>query len=144
MQNKMDHLILLLGGLFLFALDQILKYIAYSNQNLVFVWNKLIGWEFYANTGIAFSLPFPNTILLVFTPIIIFILSAYYLKTKPKNKFLRISLLLIIFGATSNFIDRILFGITIDYFRLFTAVINLADIMIVSGVLLLLIKDKKK
>ncbi|OGH59850.1 MAG: hypothetical protein A2725_02435 [Candidatus Magasanikbacteria bacterium RIFCSPHIGHO2_01_FULL_33_34] len=143
MQNKIDHLILLFGGLFLFFLDQFLKYLAYSKQNVFFVWNKLIGWEFYANKGIAFSLPFPNTILLIFTPIIIFLLITYYLKTKNQNILLKISLLLIILGAISNFIDRIIFGITIDYFRIFTIVINLADIMIVFGVLLLMFKNKK-
>ena len=44
-----------------------------------------------------------------------------------------LSLILIISGALSNFIDRILFGATIDYIRIFTGVINLADVMIVVG-----------
>jgi len=54
-----------------------------------------------------------------------------------------ISLGLILFGALSNYIDRVLFGATIDYIRLFTAVINLADVMIVGGVGLLLVKSYK-
>jgi len=36
-----------------------------------------------------------------------------------------------------------MFGITIDYLRVLTGVINLADIMIVAGVLLLLNKKSR-
>jgi len=146
-QNMNDkpksHLIIYISGGFLFLLDQILKYFAYSHQNFSLVWKKLFGWEFYANKGIAFSLPFPNTVLLIFTPLIIFIIIAYYLKIKPENTRQKFSLLLIILGAASNFIDRIMFGITIDYLRVLTGVINLADIMIVAGVLLLLNKKSR-
>lgn len=143
MEAKKDHFIILLSGLFLFLIDRVFKHIAYSNQNLNFVWKNLIGWEFYGNPGVAFSLPFPNFILLVFTPIVIFGLIVYYLKIKTKNKLLKFSLLLITVGVISNFIDRIMFDITIDYLRLYTGIVNLADIMIVLGVVLLLLKDKK-
>ncbi len=141
MKKNKDHLILL-GGLFLFLLDQFLKYLAYFNQNFTFLLKDLIGWEFYANKGIAFSLPFPNFILIIFTPIAIFIMIAYYLKIKKEDDLKKLAALLIILGAASNFIDRLMYGITIDYFRVLTGIVNIADIMIVAGVLLLLVKRK--
>lgn len=142
MQTKKDHLIIFVSGLFLFILDRLFKYFAFTNQEFSFVWKTIIGWEFYANNGIAFNIPFPNLILLVFTPIIIFALFVYYLGLHNKNTLHKFAIILIILGAASNFVDRILFGITIDYFKLLTAVINLADAMIIIGVLLLL-KSKK-
>lgn len=142
MTNQKNRLKIYFFSGFLFFLDQFFKYLAYSNQDKVFIWKNIVGWEFYANNGIAFSIPFPNLILLVFMPIIIFVLCAYYLKLKNKNTLQGFAIILIILGAVSNFVDRILFGITIDYLRFFTGVINLADIMIVLGVLLLLLKEK--
>jgi len=47
-------------------------------------------------------------------------------------------------GALSNLIDRVLFSITIDYLRIFTSVINIADIMIVAGVVLLVLSEISK
>lgn len=133
-----------LGGLFLFLLDRTLKYNAVMYPETKFVWKNIIGWEYFANPGIAFSLPFPNIILLFFTPIIIFALCAYYIHSYKKNNTLtNFSIILIIAGTTSNFIDRYVFGITIDYLRLFTSVINIADIMIILGLGLFLLKQNK-
>ena len=53
-------------------------------------------------------------------------------------------LVLVIAGASSNLIDRVFFGFTIDYLRILTSVINVADIMIISGVLILLLPKKER
>lgn len=99
-----------------------------------------IGWEYFANPGVAFGVPVPNGVIVVITPIIVFFLLLSFLRSSRLRQ--QWALILIIGGATSNFIDRVLFGVTIDYIRLFTAVINIADLMIVGGGLLLL-WDKK-
>ena len=130
-----------LGG-FLFFLDQILKYIARTNPENIFVWKKIIGWEYYANIGVAFNLPLPNYLVIFLTPLIIFGMIVFFLK-KTNNNFLNNpGTILIILGAISNYADRILFGFTIDYIRILTSVINLADLMIVAGVILLTVKHK--
>ena len=130
-----------LGG-FLFFLDQILKYIARTNPENIFVWKKIIGWEYYANIGVAFNLPLPNYLVIFLTPLIIFGMIVFFLK-KTNNNFLNNpGTILIILGAISNYADRILFGFTIDYIRILTSVINLADLMIVAGVILLVMKHK--
>lgn len=125
----------LIGG-FLFALDRILKYLAYTNQYTHFLFlNNYIGWEYYANPGIAFSLPVSQTILLLITPLLLIWLYKYI---KPTNNLAKFGLLLIILGASSNYIDRILFNITIDYLRLYTSIFNIADIMVLSGIIITL------
>ena len=39
----------------------------------------------------------------------------------------------ILLGAISNFLDRIIYGRTVDYLLIFTGVINIADVMIALG-----------
>ncbi len=132
---------LLTGGLFL-LLDQLLKFIARSDQTTAYyLVEPWIGWEYFENTGIAFSLPLPETIVLLITPIILFGVFVYWNKKETKTPLFTFSINLIIFGALSNFLDRMLFGYTIDYIRIFTGIINVADIIIVLGILLLFIDE---
>lgn len=131
----------ILGG-FLFCLDQTLKYLARTNPENIFVWKKIIGWEYYENIGVAFNLPLPNWLVVLITPVIIFGMIAFFLKKKNNNLLNNPGTALIILGAFSNYIDRIMFDITVDYIRIFTSVINLADVMIVTGVILLILESK--
>ena len=138
--REKDRLLILSGGLFLILTDQTLKYLARTNQAAGLTWKNIIGWEFFANSGIAFNIPFPAIVLNILTPLIIFYLIVLLLKS-DKNKFRFLALTLIISGALSNYLDRILFGVTIDYLRFFTSIINLADIIILIGVVILLSKS---
>lgn len=172
---KQNHLklIFILGG-FLFVVDRILKYFAYNYQELTyFIWKPWLGWEYFGNTGIAFSLPVPNWLVIIFTPVILLGLIAWLFlslrgapqgATKqsqgplglvgvrllrrssfaPRNDIFVLSLCLIILGALSNYFDRLFYGLTIDYIRIFTGVINLADLMIIVGVVLIILWDFKK
>ncbi|MBI5222008.1 MAG: signal peptidase II [Candidatus Magasanikbacteria bacterium] len=135
------HLLMMIftGGFFLFV-DQVLKWLARSNPDFeYYVVGKWLGWEYMANSGIAFSLPFPNWLLVLITPLIIFGLVIWAIRHISRNTYhithitYHISLILVISGALSNFIDRILFSATIDYLRVLTGVINLADVAIVVG-----------
>lgn len=129
---------------FLFCLDQILKYLARTNPHIDLLLFPGFGWEFYANPGIAFSLPFPQSILLILTPLVLIGLAMLILVYGRKNPTHAGALFLIFFGALSNLIDRFLFEITIDYIRIVTSIINLADLMIVAGILLLLFTENRK
>lgn len=136
---------ILINGFFL-LIDQLLKYFARANPDLTYyLWRPWLGWEYYANTGIAFSLPFPNWLIIILTPFIILGLIIWYIKTYKLQvtSYRALAISLIIFGALSNFIDRIFFGATIDYLRILTGVINLADVMIAGGVLLIFIYSKR-
>lgn len=143
MLNKNRLFISLLGG-FLFCIDQVLKYFARTNQATSFIWRDIVGWEYFENPGIAFSLPVPNLVIVLLTPLIIFGLFVWILRNPKMPNKQYLSLSLIIAGAISNFIDRMMLGITVDYLRIYTSIINLADIMIVTGVIILLLKTTKK
>ncbi len=133
----------LLGGSF-FLFDRILKHFAFTNQAfshyLVQPW---LGWEYFANPGVAFGIPLPWFASLVYTPIILSLIFWYVGKRGVKNIRILIGATFIVWGALSNLIDRAVFHITIDYLRLFTAVVNLADGMIVFGAICLFYEEWK-
>lgn len=127
----------------LFIIDRYLKYLAFSNKAYSYLFfNDLVGWEYFANTGVAFSIPIPQLFLHIATPI--FLLFLYFF-IKKEEKTTLLAYLLVLFGALSNFIDRIIFDITIDYIRIIGSIFNIADIMILIGMIFIVngMKDKK-
>lgn len=132
----------IIGGLFLLA-DQWLKFFARTNPFFDWQPSRWFGWDYFENPGVAFGLPIPNAVLLIITPIILLGLAWWFGKKKRDRRYV-LGFSLILFGAISNYIDRMLFGVTIDYLRFFTSVINLADVMIVCGAGLLLLCETNK
>jgi len=51
-----------------------------------------------------------------------------------ENLWIFASLSLATAGALSNLIDRVVYGHTVDYILIFTGIINLADVLIVVGI----------
>lgn len=138
MKKKVRTILYLsISGLFLIV-DQVLKHFARANPDFkYYLWENWLGWEYLGNQGIAFSIPFPNIWMLVLTPLVVIGLLIWYYKKKKKTGIFYFGFYLIIAGAISNYIDRAVFYITIDYFRVLTGVINLADVVIGIGVGLL-------
>lgn len=136
------HILSVAGSGVLFCLDQIAKYIARTHPDAAWYAVKpWLGWEYFENTGIAFSLPFPQLLLIGITPLILlwfFVVLKKHAKQEPR---ITLSLSLIFFGAISNFIDRTVFGFTIDYIRVVTGILNIADIMIAAGIGIILLRE---
>ena len=129
------------GGFFLLA-DQVLKYFARTNPDLTYyIWKPWLGWELFLNKGISFSLPFPNWLIILLTPVLLLLLFAWS-REKKCGRWFQFGVCLIITGAISNFVDRILWGATIDYLRVLTGVINLGDVGIVVGAVGLVVNRK--
>lgn len=98
------------------------------------------------NSGIAFSLPFDSFLIIIAICAIIMILSYYaWREIAQKKSVAFFALILIIFGAYSNLLDRLKFGAVADYIDLkYFTVFNLADAMITIGAVVLLISKIKK
>ncbi len=110
------------------------------------------------NTGAAFSLFEDMRFLFILVAIVLFLaLYKYIEKNKISSKLEIVSLGLIMGGLVGNLVDRLLYGYVIDFlsFNIFGynfPVFNIADIGIVSGVIILIvfsfreefIKTKKK
>lgn len=139
MNNKIRLAIILSGG-FLFVADRIFKVLSSSvwpQPNLV---NRFLGWLPFSNIGIAFGIPIPNWLILLFTiPLIVLVV---YLM-KKNSGFVRWGLFLVLLGALSNFFDRLYYGHTLDYILVLTSIFNIADVLIVLGASICLIYHKK-
>lgn len=133
--------IVLVGGFFLFSVDRLLKFLSeniFVNQKIFL---NIIGWNPYHNPGVAFNFPLPGWLTIALTTpillIIFFLLVKFY---KNQNHLISFTGLSVIFwGALSNFLDRVFFQTTLDYWLIGTGLINLADLLIISGFVIILL-----
>ncbi len=91
------------------------------------------------NTGAAFGMLQGNTWFLILTSVLVSTVVAYLIwKVKPENRYVKISLALILGGALGNLVDRVLLGYVVDFldFRIWP-VFNIADSCVVVGAILL-------
>lgn len=140
MNSKTPFWLLLPGGVFLLV-DRFFKWQAlhaWSNPNLL---SDNFGWEPFLNKGIAFGVIIPVPIIVLLTLFIIgSVLYFFYihLKYSPEHgkTSAGIGLALILTGAVSNLADRVIYGETVDYFRIFTSMVNIADCLIIAGFVL--------
>lgn len=142
MHFKKVRSLFIISGLFL-LLDQWLKWQATHAWNNSYLLFPHFGWELFRNTGAAFGLPLGNKPIIFFTVIIMGLVLHLLLKEVKKESADSVLLLawsLILGGAISNLADRLLYSFVIDYFVLGTAIINVADIMIVTGLGIYMIK----
>jgi len=136
-----------LAVIFFISLDRFLKAVALANQEQQFdLVGKILKFNYQANYYIAFSLPLAGRLLLVVLILIILALiswSVFYWFKREGNSLIPLNL--IVFGASSNLFDRFKYGYVIDYLDLkYFTVFNLADAMIVAGVIWLVVVLNKK
>lgn len=142
---KRIKIILLISGLFIIA-DQFLKFLSQKYfQGGVFILGKFFALDFYQNYGVAFGLRMPAFLFyILITFIIYFILKKFKNEIKTKNFYIILALSFIIIGAISNLADRIFRGYVVDYLYLYPmSYFNLADVAILSGVLMVGWKELK-
>ena len=136
--------------IFFIICDRFLKFLAVNSffDEPVRIAGDFFKLNFAGNYNIAFSLPLSgwwlNILIILIIIALIYNLLYLFLKQKYNQAVL---LFIIIIGAISNLFDRIKFGYVIDYLDLiYFTVFNLADVMIVVGVVGLgwmIFRDKK-
>jgi len=95
----------------------------------------------FKNPGIAFSIPLQGSLFYFFLIAILGIAVFKLFDAYRRKKIIDIaSFTLILFGAFSNLLDRFKGGLIIDYFfwPLVSMAFNLADLMVLSGAILIL------
>lgn len=93
----------------------------------------------HKNWGIAFDIPFRMPLIIIVSVLIGAALLFVAKKNFEKKPMVAFSALMIVLGATGNLYDRLAYGFTVDYLILFgRSAINISDIVIVAGVILLL------
>jgi signal peptidase II len=90
------------------------------------------GGRVHKNYGVAFDVPLPRWFVITVSVLVIVWMARLAYKTAHRQ---RLAFVSIIFGAAANLFDRLINGFTTDYLFLpFGAVINVADILIILGV----------
>lgn len=125
-KEKQKVLPYIFGG-FLFLADRVLKCLAVQEP-----------LPFFRNNGLVFSLPVGKMLALaVSIGIWLIVVVAWQRKPNP-------ALLFIIIGGASNIIDRVRYGGVIDYiFIIPFAPFNLADVMILAGIVIFFLSSRK-
>lgn len=134
----------------LFLFDRLTKWFSFKiPSDGVFLFSeKFAGLRLYKNFNLIFNIALPEWLMYGLIGLILSALVWLLIKNYTrKNIFLIFSLSLIVAGAVSNLVDRLIFGYVIDFISFFDySIFNLADVFIVGGVGLVLIwelKDEK-
>ena len=104
---------------------------------------------FAKNTGVAFSFLEGRVPLIIMMTVIILFFIWKYLKTSSLTKLETICYGLIVGGALGNLLDRLIYGYVIDFldlnfFGYSFPIFNIADSMIVIGIIILLLSSMKE
>ena len=130
----------------LLGLDLSLKYLVSSYLNTVNIIDNFFSLTYVLNDGAAFSLFASRTYLLILIALICLFFIIYELKNNLDDRVLSIGYSLVLAGLLGNFIDRLIDGYIIDYlsFKILGysyPIFNLADILIVVGIVIVIIKE---
>ena len=103
---------------------------------VVLVWNKGVSYGLFPQQSYA------GQLIIIFLSLIICVWIAKFI-TNSDIRYRSITLILILAGASSNMIDRLIYGAVADFFHFEIAsyswyVFNIADMYIVSGLLILI------
>ncbi len=142
MTTNKKTIISLMIIVFLFVFDRFLKILALKEKfNNYQIFGNLLKFNFTPNYYIAFSLPIKGAALTIFIFFIITFLLFYTVVMWQKKEYIIFLFLIAIsLGSISNLWDRVKFGYVIDYFDLkYFTIFNIADILIVSSAILLII-----
>lgn len=106
--------------------------------------------EYLENKGAAFGIMQNKVIFLsLVTFLIVAGMTYYIIKYKPKSKFLRVSIAMIISGALGNLYDRLFYKYVVDFILVhykdvyYFPTFNIADSLVVVGTLILAISIVK-
>lgn len=142
MNSKIRWLLFLTGGFFLLA-DRLLKYAAMHNWPDKKYLTDWLGWSPWENSGAVFGLPLSIPLIIICSIPMIGLIFFLFIRQR-QNLISQTGLFFIFIGAVSNLFDRIAYRSTIDYLLVFTGIINLADILILTGAVLFTWTNFKK
>ena len=122
--------------------DRSLKSFALAGANARV--GDIVSFELFRNHGIAFSIPVADAIFWPLAAVVfIALVVLLFLGTRKKSAAAPF-LALIVLGAASNLVDRLLYDATIDYVIFFgRSALNIADGMILAGVVAVFFAARK-
>ena len=146
MKKKSNIILVVILVSVLLGLDLLFKYLVSTYLTTVNIIDNFFSLTYVLNDGAAFSLFASRTYLLILIALICLFFIIYELKNNLDDRVLSIGYSLVLAGLLGNFIDRLMDGYIIDYlsFKIFTynfPIFNFADILIVVGIIIVIIKE---
>ena len=144
--KKSNTLLVIILVSVLLGLDLLLKYLVSSYLTTVNIIDNFFTLTYVLNDGAPFSLFASKTYLLVLIALLCLFFIIYELKNNLDDRIISIGYSLVLAGLLGNFIDRLIDGYIIDYLsfkilELNFPVFNLADILIVVGIVIVIIRE---
>ena len=130
----------------LLGLDLLFKYLVSTYLTTVNIIDNFFSLTYVLNDGAAFSLFASRTYLLILIALLCLFFIIYELKSNLDDRILSIGYSLALAGLLGNFLDRLIDGYIIDYlsFKILGynyPIFNFADILIVVGIIVVIIKE---
>ena len=146
MKKKSNIVLSIVLVIVLLGLDLLFKYLVSTYLKTVNIIDNFFSLTYVLNDGAAFSLFASRIYLLILIAIICLFFIIYELKDNLDDRMLSIGYSLALAGLLGNFLDRLMDGYIIDYlsFKIFTynfPIFNFADILIVVGIVIVIIKE---
>ncbi len=146
---KKNRILIIVLVSFLLGLDLIIKHLVSSYLTNINIIDNFFSLTYVLNDGAAFSLFASKTYLLILISLLCLCFIIYELKNNLVDRILSVGYSLVLAGLLGNFIDRLIDGYIIDYlsFKIFGfnyPIFNLADILIVIGIIIVIIKELLK
>lgn len=119
----------------LFIIDRLIKLFLLRNFDVL---PGLSLFDFAINNNLAFNIFLPQGLIIGLVLFVIILLALQFIQfIKLSRYWLALTVLAVIVGALSNFIDRLLYGGVIDYIKIVSwwPVFNLADVLISVGLI---------
>ena len=143
---KKNSLLVIILVSVLLGLDLLIKYLVSSYLTSVNIIDNFFSLTYVLNDGAAFSLFASRTYLLILIALICLFFIIYELKNNLDDRVLSIGYSLVLAGLLGNFLDRLIDGYIIDYlsFKILGynyPIFNFADILIVVGIIVVIIKE---
>lgn len=146
MKKKSNIILSIVLVIVLSGIDLLLKYLVSTYLTTVNIIDNFFSLTYVLNDGAAFSLFASRTYLLILIAIICLFFIIYELKNNLDDRMLSIGYSLVLAGLLGNFLDRLIDGYIIDYlsFKILGynyPIFNFADILIVVGIVIVIIKE---
>ena len=146
MKKKSNIILSIVLVIVLLGIDLLLKYLVSTYLTTVNIIDNFFSLTYVLNDGAAFSLFASRTYLLILIAIICLFFIIYELKNNLDDRVLSIGYSLALAGLLGNFLDRLIDGYIIDYlsFKILGynyPIFNFADILIVVGIIIVIIKE---
>ena len=130
----------------LIVLDRLSKWFILKNPD--FYSGRFIDLKLFKNSDLYFFSLNPIFLNLIIGAVLLLLVFLFFRSFKKKDIVLTSGFSLIILAGLSNFFDRLYFGYVIDWIKIFIlpiSIFNIADVMIITGIICLilgLIKSK--